>query len=239
MTVPIRNAERTAKAPALATEQATDAVRALIFGRELLPGEQIRQDSLSARLGLSRSPLREALCLLTSEGLVTYSPRQGYFVSRLRREELRQIYLMREVLERELLNRMPEVSESVADHLESLNDEMRRCAGQGAITRLLAANREFHAAILRLAGMEMVCRQVQTLWGLSESYRANYLWAPDHRARVIDEHAAMVRAIRVHDIPSLVRIADRHRSASEDAVHGMLPDDAEADAFRQLPGVQR
>lgn len=239
MTVPIRNGEPTAKAPALATEQAIDAVRALIFGRELLAGEQIRQDGLSTRLGLSRSPLREALRSLTSEGLVTYSPRQGYFVSRLSHEELRQIYLMREVLERELLNRIPKVADSVADHLESLNDEMRQFAEQGAITRLLAANREFHESILRLAGMEMVCRQVQTLWGLSESYRANYLWAPEHRARVIDEHTAMVHAIRVHDVPSLVRIADRHRNASEDALHGMLPDDAEADAPRQLRRVRQ
>lgn len=209
----------------LATEHATDAVRALIFGRELLPGEQIRQDSVSARLGLSRSPLREALRSLTAEGLVRYSPRQGYFVSRLSRGDLRQIYLMRDVLERELLIRVPVVEPSVVAHLNELNQEMAQLAEQGAITRMLAANRQFHDDILSLADMDMICRQVQALWGLSESYRANYLWAPEHRQRVIEEHTAMVEAIRVHDVSALVRIASQHRNASASALLALLPGD--------------
>lgn len=224
MTAPVHSVPVHPGGPALATEQATDAVRVLIFDRELLPGEQIRQDSLSARLGLSRSPVREALRSLTSEGLVTYSPRQGYFVSRLSRDELRQIYLMREVLERELLRRIPPVPAVTTDHLDALNADMRGFAEHGAITRLLAANREFHAAILRLSGQDLVCQQVQTLWARSESYRANYLWAPEHRARVIDEHADMVQALRAGDLDALGCLADQHRRASADALYGMLPE---------------
>src|SRR6516162_7301396 len=86
------------------TLQAADQIRDLIIRRVLLPGEKIRQVELANRVGVSRSPLREALRTLESEGIVSYEVNRGYVVSRLDRHDLEQIYRMRALLEQELLS---------------------------------------------------------------------------------------------------------------------------------------
>jgi DNA-binding GntR family transcriptional regulator len=202
---------------------ATEQIRALIFGQELSPGEQIRQDSLALRLGISRSPLREALRVLTAEGLVRHAPNQGYFVARLRRDELAQIYLMRRVLERELLARLPEVDGDTIAELREQNRLMAEFADEGPIAKLLTINRRFHAAILAAPRLTLLAGEVEKLWGLSEAYRAVYLWSPDHRSRVVAEHELMISAIERHDIDELIGVADMHRSASENAITHHLP----------------
>ena len=75
----------------------------MIVRRQLAPGTQIRQVELAAQLGLSRSPLRQALSALETEGLVTHEQQRGYFVARMSVDHLSQIYRMRELLETELL----------------------------------------------------------------------------------------------------------------------------------------
>jgi DNA-binding GntR family transcriptional regulator len=206
-----------------ATLMATEQIRSLIFSQELSPGEQIRQDSLSLRLGLSRSPLREALRVLTAEGLVRHMPNQGYFVTRLRRDELAQIYLMRRVLERELLLRLPEVNAETIAELHRENQLMAEFADEGSIARLLAINRRFHSIILNVPGLALLAGEVEKLWGLSEAYRAVYLWSPGHRSQVVAEHDLMIAAIERRDIDELIRVADIHRSASESAISNFLP----------------
>jgi DNA-binding GntR family transcriptional regulator len=206
-----------------ATLLATEQIRALIFGQELSPGEQIRQDSLALRLGMSRSPLREALRVLTAEGLVRHVPNQGYFVARLRRDELAQIYLMRRVLERELLARLPEVGADTIAELRRENQLMAEFADEGYITKLLAINRRFHSIILNVPGLTLLAGEVEKLWGLSEAYRAVYLWSSDHRSRVLAEHDLMIAAIERHEIDELINVADIHRSASENAISNLLP----------------
>src|SRR5258705_13989902 len=85
------------------TKQAADRIRDLIVRRQLLPGEKIGQVELARRLGVSRSPLREALRTLESEGIVTYEKNRGYLVARLDADELAQVYRLRAILEAELL----------------------------------------------------------------------------------------------------------------------------------------
>ena len=220
-----RVAPSTADVPLLAdaTLVATEQVRSLIFSQDLLPGEQIRQDNLALRLKISRSPLREALRVLTTEGLVQHVPNQGYFVTRLRREELGQIYLMRAVLERELLYRLPDVSAETIEELRRQNRLMAEFADEASITKLLAINRRFHSIILDAPGLKMLAEAVARLWSLSEAYRSVYLWSPEHRSRVVAEHELMIEAIEHHDVENLVRLAAMHRAASENAIFSFLP----------------
>src|SRR5277367_5587230 len=89
--------------PLQLTLQAAAQIRGLIIDRVLLPGEKILQVELAERIGVSRSPLREALRTLESEGVVAYEANRGYVVARVGDDDLAQIYRMRALIEDELL----------------------------------------------------------------------------------------------------------------------------------------
>jgi DNA-binding GntR family transcriptional regulator len=205
-----------------ATSRAIDALRDLI-AREVLPGgTQIRQEELARRLGLSRSPLREALRALESEGVVRHDTNRGYFVTRLSVAELRQVYLMRRLLETELLRTVEPLDDSALLGLEQLNDEVREAAAGAAVADVLVANRRFHDALFALSPLQLVAVHVRRLWNLSQPYQATYLWLPEIRGRVVAEHESMIAAIRAGDGHALVEVADAHRGASESSVLALL-----------------
>ena len=204
------------------TLQAADQIRDLIVRRVLLPGEKIRQVELASRVGVSRSPLREALRTLESEGIVSYEVNRGYVVSRLDRHDMEQIYRMRALLEEELLRTIVRPDARSLEVIAKHNDEMVAAIDAANVSAMLEANRSFHFAIFELSPLDLFRREVRRLWQLSEGYRATYLWLPETRARIVSEHAAMVAALREFDPGRLVELGAQHRSASEDVVVGLL-----------------
>jgi DNA-binding GntR family transcriptional regulator len=204
------------------TLQAADQIRDLIVRRVLLPGEKIRQVELANRVGVSRSPLREALRTLESEGIVSYEVNRGYVVSRLDRHDMEQIYRMRSLLEEELLRTIVRPDASALGVIARHNDEMVAAMDAANVSAMLEANRNFHFAIFELSPLHLFRREVHRLWQLSEGYRATYLWLRETRARIASEHAAMVHVLREFDPDRLVELSAQHRHASEDVVMGLL-----------------
>ena len=209
----MQSTAKTSPAPDL-TLRATDELRELIaFGR-LSPGEQVRQEDLATRLGVSRSPLREALRTLEQEGLLQHEPRRGYFVARLDPDELSQVYRMRELLERELLRASRSPSAVDLRRLRSSNVEIDAAMRDGSVIRMLRANRDFHFLVFALSPLDLVCREVQRLWRLSEPYQATYLWNPATRERIVAEHEAIVDALERGARKRSMRLLDLHREAA-------------------------
>lgn len=205
-----------------ATARAVRTLRDMVMGRRIGPGQQLRQDGLAEELGLSRSPLREALRTLETEGLLVHVPNQGYFVSRLRSSDLIQIYLMRRLLETELFRTLRAPSTEELSKVRDENEHIRQAVKDVNLGQVLLANRKFHFDIFAMSPLELVMRQVERLWHQSESYRAAYLWLPAAQEQIITEHEAMIAALESNDIKELIAVADRHRSTAEAAVVGFL-----------------
>lgn len=204
------------------TRQVADHIRDLIVRRELLPGEKIGQVELARRVGVSRSPLREALRTLESEGIVSYENNRGYVVARLNSSELAQIYRLRALIEAELLRSVRCPSGAQLAELEGLNRAMASGMSSGDVTAMLRANREFHFAIFGLSPLTVYNREVRRLWQVSEGYRATYLWLPETRRRVVEEHEAIIASLRSLDTDALIELSAAHRAASEEVVIGLL-----------------
>ena len=204
------------------TRDATEALREMILRRQLAPGTQIRQVELAERLGLSRSPLRQALSALETEGLVTHEQQRGYFVTRMSADHLSQVYRMRELLETELLRtvRQPEPEELAA--LAARNAAVQAALDDGSVTAMLVANRAFHFDLFELSPLGAIRADVERLWNASEPYRATYLWLPATRRRIVREHAQMLDALARSDRARLVQIANRHRDAARAVVTDLL-----------------
>jgi DNA-binding GntR family transcriptional regulator len=205
-----------------ATARAVRTLRDMIITRRIGPGQQLRQDGLAEEIGLSRSPLREALRTLETEGLLVHVPNQGYFVARLKSSDLRQIYLMRRLLESELFRTLNGPSANQLSKLRDENELMQQFVKDGKPAQVLRANRKFHFGIFALSPLDLVMRQVERLWHLSESYRAAYIWLPAAQEKIVAEHIAMIAALESQDLKGLIAVADRHRSTAEAAVISLL-----------------
>jgi DNA-binding GntR family transcriptional regulator len=204
------------------TLQAADRIRELIVRHVLLPGEKIRQVELAERVGVSRSPLREALRTLESEGIVAYEANRGYVVSRLDAGDLAQIYRMRELLETELLGTLAKPKAEEIRNIVRQNERMAEAMAAGNVSEALSANRDFHFAIFELSSLDLFQKELRRLWQLSEGYRATYLWLPETQKRVVLEHGEIISALRKYDLEKVVEFSARHRAASKEVVIALL-----------------
>lgn len=202
---------RSVSEPMQLTLQAAAQIRGLIIEGALLPGQKIRQVDLAEQIGVSRSPLREALRTLESEGVVTYETNRGYVVARLERSDLAEIYRMRELLEGELLRSIAKPDKATLDALARYNDEMIAAVGQGDIAAVLRANRDFHFTIFELSPLNQFKREIQRLWQLSEGYLAWWWRLPHVTTRISQEHKQIIKALRKYDREALVELFDAHR----------------------------
>jgi DNA-binding GntR family transcriptional regulator len=164
----------------------------------------------------------EALRTLETEGLLRHVPNQGYFVVSLSSSEMRQVYLMRRLLETELYRTLRKAGRDELRSIRSIHSEIKEAVAKNDIGAVLEANRRFHFAIFALSPLVLVTRQVERLWHQSEPFRAAYLWLPEAQRRITAEHAAMLRSLESYEMNDLIGIADRHRSAAEASVVRLL-----------------
>ncbi len=208
-----------------ATTQETVLVslRSDILTGRLGPGDQVVQELLAERYGVSRVPIREALKTLESEGQVVYHPHRGYFVAELSVADLLEVYRLRSILEAEAIRQaVPILGDDAVDALAELLAEVQTAAGAVDVIAMTAANRRFHFAIFDAAGLPRLSRILRQLWEATDAYRALYFQGPENRDRVAREHTRMLSALRKRDAETLVRLHDEHREHSVGAVSAIL-----------------
>ncbi|MGI5176018.1 GntR family transcriptional regulator [Dactylosporangium sp. CA-152071] len=201
---------------------AADAIRLRILQQRLLPGVHVRQDELAAELGMSRVPVREALKMLTVDGLVTYEPNRGYFVTRLSQSEMLQLYWLREVVEDELMRtvRWPSASELAA--LEAQNQRMKQA--DITVEEMVAATDAFHSAIFALSPKHVLAREVRRWWAVSTAYRALSISIHVREQGEADgDHDRFVRALAEQDRELLLAVSRQHRETTIGRLLPVLP----------------
>lgn len=201
--------------PAMSSvERALIEVRAMLLNGELLPGEKVHQADLAAQLNISRIPLREALSMLAAEGVLTHRRNSGYQVSRFSSEDLSELYLMRRLLETELI-RTASLGEGMAEAMTALNEQIREIDPAIAPDRYQQLNEELHFLIFESSPLRLVKEEVARLWYRSSFYRSLYLHEASTGLRVVSEHEEMIEAVREGDVERLIQISDLHRQGTE------------------------
>jgi DNA-binding GntR family transcriptional regulator len=114
------------------------------------PGERLVEEQLTRRLGISRAPLREALRLLAQQGLVEHIPRRGVRVATLSDEDVRELYEVRDVLERHAVKSRP--VDADLSGLRAALDVMGKATETGDRLAIADAHRQFHVAVVALGG---------------------------------------------------------------------------------------
>jgi DNA-binding GntR family transcriptional regulator len=197
-----------------AVSRVVDQIRDMLRSGEIVPGQQLRQENLAVRLGVSRVPVREALKALETEGMLRHEPHVGYTVTRLNADELRQMYLMRRALETEVLLALPRLTGDQLRLLVEINNEIGGVVDAVDIAGITVANHQFHFVMFRASGLDLVVDEVARLWSMTESYRTVHLYHHASRRRVVREHRRMISALRRGDNQALVELMDAHRQTT-------------------------
>jgi DNA-binding GntR family transcriptional regulator len=173
-----------------------ERLRDAIISGELRPGERIRQEAIAEEVGTSRIPVREALNRLKDEGLVTLTSHVGARVAQLDREELDEIYLIREQLEPFAIERSaPELRRSQLDQLRAYTVEMEKCADAEDPSRWVDLDRRFHLLSYRGANLPRLLTLIESLWNSTQQYRRLYTRLPDSYTVAHVEHRLILDAL--------------------------------------------
>ncbi|MEV1248658.1 GntR family transcriptional regulator [Nonomuraea sp. NPDC049750] len=222
--MPSRKTPATAVAPAAsqAVSRVVDEIKQMIVSGDLLPGQQIRQEHMAAALGVSRLPVREALRQLVADGLVVHEQHVGFAVARLSRSEFDQVYLMRRLLETEVIRSLSQPAADELAQIAALAAEVEQAAAEVDLPRMRTLNSRFHFAIFGLSELGLVVGEIRRIWTWALPYHAVYLYDEAGRARILAEHREMVAALGAGDVERLVELMNAHRAGSETQLSLML-----------------
>lgn len=220
---PLSDPPPSSRRPVTTQQFVLNELRRAIRTSQLRPGEPIRQDTVAARLGVSRVPLREALKILEGEGQVEYRPRRGYAVVELSMDDLLEVYRLREILETEAVRvAIGRITADDVERLEDAADDVERAGRDLDVLAMADANRRFHFTLIEASGMPRLARLVRLLWDATDAYRAVYYGHEENRRRVDREHREMVAAARAGDAEALIRLHDDHRRATVEALRPIV-----------------
>jgi DNA-binding GntR family transcriptional regulator len=210
---PDRRAEdgaSTGSAAELSTEFVHDRLRAAILRGEFDPRVPLSQVQLAARLGVSRTPLREALRMLQREGLIDSEPNRRVRVAELSLSDLEQLYASRVMIETLAVRlSVPRYTRADAERLKGALDEMSELLKGRDLDVWEGAHRRFHELLRRYAG-ERIERLARELSDHTERYRRVYMAEPRAWSAAAQEHAAIAEACGVGDAAAASAHLARH-----------------------------
>ena len=190
-------------------EEVAEQLRQRIFARQLEPGAWIDELKIAAEMGISRTPLREALKVLAVEGLVTMKPRRGAYVAETSRDDVTQVYHLLSLLESDAA---AEVARKATDaqlgELQALHDRLERQLKQR--DTFFATNEAFHFKLLEIAGNRWRQQIVADLRKIMKINRHLSLFRQGRLDDSLAEHRALMAALRARDARRVARLMKEH-----------------------------
>jgi DNA-binding GntR family transcriptional regulator len=198
--------------PAATSQSAILAeLRRCLLDGEVPPGTPIPLDEVAAVFGVSPIPVRESLKTLIGEGLVEHRPNAGYTVAMLTSAELRELYLVREVLETAALQAA--VGAATAEDDERARDAHRaleHAIAAGDVRAYHRESRRFHFALVRPCGMHRLLAMFESAWNITEPVQPMAHLSETDRAALHRDHGEMLTAFEHRDAATLLRVAGEH-----------------------------
>jgi DNA-binding GntR family transcriptional regulator len=197
-------------------QDVAERLRQQIYARELQPGSWIDEMKLCGEFGISRTPLREALKVLATEGLVTMKVRRGAYVTEVSGDDVAQVYHLLALIESDAAATVArdatddERAELARLHAR-LESQVRRRA------EFFATNEAFHMALLQMAGNRWALQMVTDLRKVMKLNRHHSLFKQGRLAESLAEHRALMQAIQTRNADAAARLMRAHFANGREA----------------------
>ena len=198
-------------------EEVAELLRQRIFSRELAPGSWIDELKLAEEYGISRTPLREALKVLATEGLVTMKVRRGAYVTEVSERDLADVYHLLALLESDAAGVVAaQATPSQLKELQGLHEELEKAAGNRE--RFFEINEAFHMRLLEIANNRWRDQMVADLRKVMKLNRHNSLLKSGRIEESLAEHRSIMQALAARDAEATAqRMREHFRNGLEAA----------------------
>ncbi len=206
--------ESEAVRPPSMQEWVLTSVRQLLLRGELKPGQRVNQGDLAARLGVSPVPVREALQVLSSTGLLKADPGRGFWVAEPNSHDVAEIDLLARLLEREALTQgIPLITNDEIALMQDLYAELVSLESSNDMVSKARVHRELHFVPFRSAGLRILETELARYWDHIDHHRVLYMFKDADRSReALHQHQSVIDACKTGDPDEVIRVMDIHRN---------------------------
>lgn len=196
-----------------------NTLREAILKGELKPGERLMELQLAAKLGVSRTPIREAIRMLEQEGLAVTIPRKGAEVAKMTEKDMEDVLQIREALD-ELAAKIAceQISEEQLEELVATMHEFEESTKTDNVKKIAEADVKFHDIIYQSTGNPKLVNMLNNLREQMYRYRVEYLKEEQTRNLLVSEHEELVKAIREGDVQKAQDISFHHLENQRKAI---------------------
>jgi len=181
-------------------EEVAERLRAQIFAHELAPGSWLDEQNLALQFGISRTPMREAIKVLASEGLVTMKMRRGAYVTEVDRRDLEQIFTILSLLEGQAAKETAsKASEDQLTQLDNLHHRLEKAAADRDMEQFFEINSKFHELVQDIAGNRWMNNTIADLRKVLKLQRRDSLSRTGRLQNSLVEHRQILQAILKRD----------------------------------------
>jgi DNA-binding GntR family transcriptional regulator len=200
-------------------EDVADRLREQIFSKELAPGSWLDEQNLAKQFGISRTPMREAIKVLASEGLITIKMRRGAYVTEVARKDLEQIFAILSLLEGEAAREAAaKASEEELNQLDYWHHRLEKAAADRDIEQFFEINGKFHELIREIAGNRWMNGVIEDLRKVLKLHRRDSLTSTGRLQNSLIEHRAILNALLKRDQAAAENIMRKHMAQGLEAL---------------------
>lgn len=191
--------------------QVAEEIRILIRKNELVSGERLSEQKLCDQLGVSRTPLREALRMLSSEGLVKISPNKGASVAQVSIENVFHMFETMSILEGSCARLAAErISDADLAEMERLHGQLEKLYSSNDPDGYMKFNQNFHKFVQEKAGNPILNKIVTGLRDMIRLHRYRQIYSPGRFDASMEEHRGLMEAFRARDGERAERLMKTH-----------------------------
>ena len=200
-----------------------NTLREAILKGDLKPGERLMELQLASKLGVSRTPIREAIRMLEQEGLAVTTPRKGAEVAKMTLKDMEDVLEIRDALD-ELAVRIAcqKISDEQLKQLEDMKELFEKSTQTGNVKKIAEADVTFHDVIYEATGNPKLVTLLNNLREQVYRYRVEYIKDPKNYPTLLAEHEAILESLKNRDVKNAVEAMHVHVANQAEAVKTVI-----------------